>query len=347
MKILCYTDPHFCEKSSIVAKYGINYSYRLENQIQSLNWLESTAESEDCAAIICLGDFFDHANLTDQELTALKDINWAKGIEHFFIVGNHESEENDLQYSSTMALASHNKHVISSPQILDFDVDGERVEFAFLPYILESNRQPLSSYFPPTGENLRILLSHNDIYGLQLGPVVSKTGFTVEELEEACHLCINGHLHNGQKISNKVLNLGNLTGKDFSENAFKYEHRALLIDTLSAEIKFIENPYALNFYKLEISSEQDLEQLDNLKQNAVLSIKCKETFIDSLRAILNKLPTIVEYRIILLKEETTGLNESISIADLCVDQCSKFAECCRAKLDNSELLEYELSEILK
>ena len=35
MKILCFTDNHFCERSSIINKFGTNYSIRLENQIQS------------------------------------------------------------------------------------------------------------------------------------------------------------------------------------------------------------------------------------------------------------------------------------------------------------------------
>lgn len=37
MKILLYTDNHFCEKSSIINKYGEKYTYRLENQLKSIN----------------------------------------------------------------------------------------------------------------------------------------------------------------------------------------------------------------------------------------------------------------------------------------------------------------------
>ena len=32
---------------------------------------------------------------------------------------------------------------------------------------------------------------------------------------------------------------------------------------------------------------------------------------------------------------------------LYIDQCAKFAECCRARLDNNDILELELAEILK
>ena len=43
MKILCFTDNHFCERSSIVTKYGTKYSLRLENQLASINWVEQLA----------------------------------------------------------------------------------------------------------------------------------------------------------------------------------------------------------------------------------------------------------------------------------------------------------------
>ena len=46
MKILCFTDNHFCEKSSIITKYGAKYTLRLENQLNSLNWVEQTAKKK-------------------------------------------------------------------------------------------------------------------------------------------------------------------------------------------------------------------------------------------------------------------------------------------------------------
>jgi hypothetical protein len=85
MKILCFTDNHFCERSSIITKYGTKYSLRLENQLASLNWVEQLAKSENCSMVVCLGDFFDKPHLTDQELTALQDIQWADDIPHYFL----------------------------------------------------------------------------------------------------------------------------------------------------------------------------------------------------------------------------------------------------------------------
>ena len=106
MKILIYTDNHFCEKFSIVQKMGNKYTQRLENQIKSINWVEDLARKNHYDMVICAGDFFDKPNLTQQEITALNDINWYPQAEHYFLVGNHESEENDLHYNSAEVLSS-------------------------------------------------------------------------------------------------------------------------------------------------------------------------------------------------------------------------------------------------
>ena len=63
-------------------------------------------------------------------------------------------------------------------------------------------------------------------------------------------LTLDYHLHNGSKFSNKGENLGNLTGQNFSENAFEYDHRIMILNINGQEYcKHYEfNPYAFNFY---------------------------------------------------------------------------------------------------
>ena len=341
MRILIYTDPHFCEKFSIVTKMGDKYTTRLENVIKSINWAENLAYEKGCQYVICAGDFFDKPNLTQDEITALREIKWAPMCAHYFLVGNHESEEADLHYSSTKALEGTDRFVISDP--ICFDEPG--FELAFLPYIVESRKQDIKAYFPEQKAK-RLLISHNDLFGIQLGPVASAVGFKPADLESVCDICINGHLHNGTTISKKVLNLGNLTGKDFGEDAFKYRHNVLLFDTNTFTYDLIENPYALNFYKLEINTKTDLKLLDRLDNNAVISVKCKDTLVKELRDLIATKTNIVESRIVITRELADG--ETVTdISDLTVDQYVKFAECCREKLENNKILEDELAEILK
>ena len=342
MKLLFYTDNHFCEKYSIISKQGKKYSLRLENQLASINWVEKLAEEKGCQYIICAGDFFDKAQLTDQELTALREINWAPCV-HYFLVGNHESEEANLQYNSTKALEGTNRFIISEPKLFQ----EPSFELAFLPYIIESDRKPANTYFPAMTEKPRILVSHNDLMGIQMGPVVSKSGFEPKELEKICTCCINGHLHNGQKVTNKVLNLGNLTGKDFGEDADRYPHRVLIIDTDTMKVDFIENPYAFNFYRIEINTKADIEKLNKLKNNAILSLKCKDILMNDLRAKIHELgDKIIESRIITVGDVASS-EAALNAEDLTMDYLAKFYEVCHEKIENTKVLDEELAEILK
>ena len=345
MKILIYTDPHFCEKFSIVTKMGDKFTQRLENQIKSINWVEDLARKNHYDMVICAGDFFDKPNLTQQEITALNEINWYPESEHFFLVGNHESEEADLHYNSTEVLSGDREcfWTISEPDLHSY----RNFELAFLPYITERDRKPVAEYFKKQAEGTkRLIISHNDLFGIQLGPAISAEGFKPEDLEANCDLCFNGHLHNAPKATNKVINLVNLTGKDFGEDASKIPHGVIVFDTDTFTYEFIENPFALNFYKLEINNKTDFKKLANLKNNAVISVHCRDTLAAELIELLAKSTNIVNARIIITREAATG--EAVEdITDLTVDQYVKFAECCREKLENTPILEAELAEILK
>jgi hypothetical protein len=216
----------------------------------------------------------------------------------------------------------------------------------FLPYVTECDRKPLKEYFPEIPNQPRIVLSHNDISGIQLGPVMSKTGFSLEEIEANCDIFLNGHLHNGQALSSKVINLGNLTGKDFGEEASKHAHCIAILDTKDLSLTYIENPYAYNFYKIQIDCESDTYCLDQLKNQAVVSIKCEQALVEKVKQKISTLNNIIESRIILVKkyEESTDATTEL---DLTVDHLARFIECCKTNIENSTLLDEELSEICK
>lgn len=339
MKILLFSDNHFCKNSSIVRGRGTKYSLRLENQIQSLNWVEQVAVENNCGLVICLGDFFDKSVLTDEELTALKDIQW-NNLNHYFIVGNHESSVNSLKYNSTRALESSTHFIIDEPVTMT-DSNNE-LEICILPYIIESDRKSLKEYFPTVHK--RIILSHNDIKGIQMGSIISKEGFDVDEIESQCDLFINGHIHNGTKFCKNGYNLGNLTGQNFSENAFIYKHQVVILDTNTFEMKFIENPYAFNFYKIEINNDDDFNILNGLKNNSLVSIKCRDYLVEELKQYLENSTNILNYKITIVYSES--ITES-NYEDLTVDHLEKFVEFCKDKLGNLEIVNEELKELCK
>lgn len=344
MKILLFADLHMCPRASIINKWGTKFPSRLENCIKSVNWLEKLAKRYGCEYIINLGDFFDKPDLSSETITACNDIEWSD-IMHYSLVGNHDASTSSLIFNSTNSFLNDRHKIITEPSVLPLD----DCFICFLPYIVECDRQPLNKYFSKlnTTDKPIIILSHNDINGIQLGPIVSKTGFSIEEIEKNCSLFINGHLHNGQAITDKIINLGNLTGKDFGEDAFKYSHNVAILDTETLTLEFIENPHAFNFYKIQINCENDLALLEKLKPQAIVSIKCNSKVLEKTKQQLECLiDRIIESRLIIIKDFENSTEEPDSI-DLSVDHLARFVECCKATIECSNLLEEELAEICK
>lgn len=350
MKILIFTDNHFCETSSIVRKFGAKYTIRLENQIESLNWVEDTALKNDCDLVVCAGDFFDKPTLTDMELTALQEIRWQPSIEHLFLVGNHESSVNGLRFNSVKSLERKPlMRVVSEPVKLCNAEEG--FDLCFLPYMVESGRKSIKDYFGERTDHKRIIISHNDIKGLRMGMIVSQTGFEIADFEANSDLTVNGHLHNGQKVSGKVVNLGNLTGQNFSEDAFRYKHNVMILDTTTLKYELIENPHAFNFYKIAIGSEKDIRKLGEVKPNAVLAIKCPASTIELVRDAVAANKRIIESKITAVHDAVDG--ETVSTDDLIKidNHLEKFKEFVLSRDDEEFLdrdkLASELAEVCR
>lgn len=344
-RYLLYTDVHWCENSSSIQSRGEKYSTRLEYLIKSVNWAENEAIVNNCEAVICLGDFFDRSDIRSEEATALQEISWVN-LPHYFIVGNHDASNKSLTFNSIEVLRKlPNFNIINEPKALTNEI-------MFLPYIKESDITSLKDYwvnvYGNINSNKKIILSHNSVKGIQMGPVISKEGIELDEIDNFCTMFINGHLHNGIKFSKKGINLGNLTGQNFGEDASKYSHNVFILDTADNSLVAIENPYAFNFYKIEVNTENDLEKLNKLKDNAVISIKCKEELASKLKSILDT-KKLIASRTVLVKN-VTGDISTTSIDDLLdnrVSHLTKFIHFAKENIENSDILNYELSEICK
>lgn len=355
MKILIYGDNHFCQYSSILRSRGNKYSTRLENQIESINWVEQLAIDEKCDLIVNLGDFFDRPDLNAEEITALKEINWSD-IKHYFLVGNHELGMNDLSYNSAQVLSN-----IPNSKIIDRPYCETKIncEIVYLPYILENNRKEISEYIKQArldeinnngdwSDNTcrkLLILSHNDISGIRYGQYLSQIGFNVNDISNNCDLFINGHIHNQTQINEKILNLGNLTGQNFSEDAEKYSHCAAILNTDNLKIDLIINPKALNFYKLELYTKEDFNRLDKLDSNAVLSIKTYQSLVDDLKVKLNDKKDVLTYRVITVPDPSK-LNESKEVTKIVtMDHIEQFKKYILENIENTDLLKEELDLI--
>ena len=348
MKILVCGDVHWSQYSSIVRGRGEKYSKRLENLIKSVNWVEQLAWSCGCEAVINLGDFFDSTQLSAEEVSALKEVQWAP-IAHVFITGNHETNVSSLEFATNDLFNIHGDFVvISKPEC--FHIEGANVEFAYIPYILERDRQPIEYYLTPYKET-RIMFSHNDLKDIQYGAFLSTEGFTVEEIENNCDLCFNGHIHHCSQVSPKIINSGNLTGQNFTEDAYKYSHCVQIFDTDTLHVDFYENPHAMNFYRIDFTSltESDaVKALEKIKTNAVLTVKTNYKSKDHIQELLNRTDIsekILQYRITVEPELTEV--ESTKNEFETVDHLKQFENYVARCIGSNDIIKEELSIVLR
>ncbi len=342
MKIGVVGDIHWSRYSSIVRLRGEVYSYRLENCIKSVNWAEQLLSN--CDIIVYLGDFFDSSELNSEEITALKDIVW-NSVPHYFLVGNHEMGINNLSYSSSHLFSyintpSHNNVVVDFPQSQRI----EDVTLHFIPYILEEHRKPIAQTINKSSDTKNIIFSHNDLAGIQLGKYLSTQGFSLQDIDSSCDLYFNGHLHNGGKITDKIINVGNLTGQNFSEDAFQYKHSAIILDTDTMSSAVYDNPYALNFYKLDLcESEYDLSSFTS---PSVLTIKLEENQYDKYVDQVEHNSNIIAHRFIIVQtqSEDNSVNNKEIIA---VNHLDKFKNYVLETLGTSDLVLGEIEEVIK
>ena len=347
MRIALCGDIHICKHSSIINDNGDQFSSRLENCIKTVNWVEQIALDKKCDIVVYLGDVFDKPELDDETITAVKEFKF-NSLKHYFIVGNHESSVSGLRYNSTKVLEGENSIIVDAP--MELHTPGS--DILLLPYVVEMDRKPLAEYWSKdtrqSSAHHKIIFMHNDIAGLTFGPIVTKTGFSQEDILANCELCIDGHLHNGTwYVPERIRSLGNITGQNFGEDAAQFGHKVMILDTETLEFEDIENPYAFNFYKIDILNKADFSKLDNLKNNAVLSIKCEETLADELKVKLETLKDKIAKTRIVLVRAIIAAEDAEDISSLTMDHIQKFIEFCHEKLDNTTILEEELAEICK
>lgn len=356
MKVLVVGDVHWSEYSSIIRKRGDKYSKRLENLINSLNWVEELAEQRGVDRIVFLGDFFDTPNLNASEISALQEVVWSN-IPHDFIVGNHEIQLENLQISSAHLFnLIPNSHVVDTPTM----DGGFGYNLLYLPYCKEENRVSIKDtikncmegYFTTQEVKRTIAFSHNDVK-IQYGLMPPTMGYDIEDIDNSCHLFLNGHLHNGGKFSKNGYNVGNLTGQNFGEDANKYEHGVMIVDVDTLTIETIINPYAFNFYKIEINDSIDellfLFKCNKIKNNAIVTIKTPENLVQQVKELLENYSSIVkEYRVVALPNKTkVGDEENGEVVIESINHLDEFITFVKDTIEMTPMVIEELSEVCR
>jgi len=344
MKICVVGDIHLSQYSSILRTRGIKYSKRLENIIKSINWVESVAKQKSCDISVYLGDFFDKAELNAEEITAINDIQWHTNMK-YLLVGNHEMGINDLSYSSAHLFNIVNLvRVIDHPITIPCDISGTS-ELVFIPYILEKNRKELKEYVLRKENTQTIVFSHNDLKGIRYGAIESKEGFEIKDIEDNCDLFINGHLHNGIKVTDKIINLGNLTGQNFGEDAFQYKHNIMILDTDTLKYELIENPYAYNFYKVDTvgkTKEEVKAILDKMGSNRVVAFSTTSDNVDEIKELAQH--STADYRLV-VSRTVTPTEQSIETLTSDIDHLQRFIDYIKCVYGEDAIINSELKEV--
>lgn len=331
-------DIHWSTYSSILRKRGKKYSQRLSGLIKSVNWFESLSKKYKCNGEIFLGDTLDRPDLNAEEITALQDVKW-NTIPKYFIVGNHESNINTLEYSSTKFFESIGANIIDEPNTLEINDD---VDFCLIPYITTDKIINLRDYVKSTKDK-KIIFAHQDIAGLQYGRFTSQAGFAIDDILLNCDLFFDGHLHNRQIIQNKIYIAGILSGQNFNEDASKHKHCAYILtinDDNSFDVDVIENPYAFNFYKLRVEAKKDLKVLDTVNKNAVVSVVCNDKLNNEVVSLIKENKNIIESRIMLFYNYLSNVGEDTEM--FTDDYIKQFVSLAKEKLENSAILDAEL-----
>lgn len=339
-KVAICGDIHWSTYSSIIRKRGKKYSQRLEGLIKSVNWFEKLAKDQACDEEIFLGDTFDRPDLNAEEVTALQDIKWNKLQKHF-IIGNHESNIGTLEYSSTKFFESIGADVVSSPKKI---VVNNSIDFHLIPYIKTDTILKINDFVDDHSKK-NVVFAHQDLAGVQYGRFLSQTGFSIDDIMENCTLFFDGHLHNEQIINNKIVLVGILSGQNFNEDSFKYEHLVYILtvhDDNSITIESFVNPEAFNFYRIKILDKSDLKVFDSLKKKAVLSVTCEESLIPVVSKLIKSNKNILESRLTVFYNYTYDSEGNIQTI-LVDDYTKQFIMLAQEKLAPSSILDSELA----
>lgn len=290
MKIGLRADAHFSLNSSIVLGSQDSLHGRLDLLIKSFEWSYGIFQDRKVDAIVDLGDLVESYNLRAEEITALSlALSYNPGIQEYDILGNHERKSKSGEINSIEFLENIDGHTVVKEISQDLLED-----VTFIPYgqYSEEDLEDLKS--------TKIAFSHIDIFGADTGGWSLKSGVSPEFLTKKFKLTINGHIHNGSwVIKDKILNIGAISGQNFSSKIINWKPSIGILDTDTLEVELIENPYSLNFYSKSFSTLKEVVEFSKkLKtgQNAV-QIKVPVSIVEEAREVLNKNKVILASRI--------------------------------------------------
>lgn len=300
MKIGIYADAHFSLNSSIVLGSTNSLSGRLNYLIDSFRWMYEFFKSNNVELIIDLGDLADSYNLRAEEITAIsKSLSYNDTVPEYHILGNHERLDESGTINSINFVNNFSNHRVIN-QVEQFDIQGK--SFTIIPY---------SKYEDGCFDQYKktdYAFSHIDIFGADTGGWSLKSGLSPVYLTTKFGLTINGHIHNGSwVIDKKIINLGSISGQNFSSKQIHWNPSVAILDTETGEITLYENPHALIFINVNCN---DLSGVINLvkglksDRSYAVQVKVPLKVVEDARKIVSDCKSVIVSRVLTMLDKS-------------------------------------------
>ena len=340
MKIGIYADAHFSLNSSIILGQTNSLEGRLNHLIDSFEWMYELFRTNGVGVIIDLGDLTDSYVVRAEEITAVsKALSFNEVIPEFHILGNHER----LDYNGSISSISFvdnidNQNVISDLTVMTLD----NKSVTLLPYSNGYTDEYIGSL-----QDTDYLFTHLDILGSDTGGWSLTEGIKPNVLANKFGLTVNGHIHNGSwVIPNKVLNLGSISGQNFSSRQIAWNPSVMILDTDTNQYLLYENPYALIFVNKSCSTIDKVVKLINgiTEGTYAVQLRVPVSLVEETRKVVQTNPHIVASRIMTKSDkaelEKLGFEEieHVDSIDGGFEQLVKF-------IDSQESLPYNIDDI--
>jgi DNA repair exonuclease SbcCD nuclease subunit len=337
-KILIFSDLHLHNHKKS--------NERLDDCLQTLNWIFDTAKDRNIKTIVCVGDLFHTRQkidvLTYQRTFEIFDKH--KEFNIWLLIGNHDMwYEHDWDVSSVIPLGVlPNVHVVINP--CDVEIDG--FPACFLPY----TKNPLDSLNLLKHRDL--LFAHVAVHGALMNTrsqthaeeVIEHDGDMVKIDEKVFgnwKRVFLGHYHAYQNITNKIGYIGSPLQLSYGES-FDKKYIAIY-DLATDDVELVENTFSpkhfvikpndinkINFGDRAFIRVQvnDINSPDNIEIQKSISNLCENVSEIKIESIKKK---IIEDKQIVEDAKSILMNDE-EMAEKYIDQIGN------TNLDRTQLL---------
>ena len=304
-KIIISSDFHLKFSAQFDRMTENNLPSRLEEIIESVNWVVETGKKHKATIFIGCGDVFDASEKlnTKEGLAIMKMFQHIKSkySNAFFLVGNHDqisSNHNILDLFSPIV------KVFSKPSFID--VPGSRL--FLLPYLRESEDtykavKDFEAYDCPGKKYMFGHFWDTSIMSVDAEAIdISKinTGFFDR--------VFLGHYHvPTANVENKIIYVGTLLNKRFNEIGPK---GCWILDTETNKLDFYKNPNSPDF--IITQDTNILNSLETLTEQAYYRVACDPSNVLEVTKLLSNVKGFE----LISKEAEDGISSKISIMNI-------------------------------